>query len=108
MLEDNGQIFDLEPGGGNDPVWITTPRSRSRSGRFWSPPTEDPQHRRPATRNRYGENWRCSDVLLMTRTGTLSASLLFRPMASGGGVLAIEDITERKKAQAELDMACQP
>jgi len=50
-----------------------------------------------------GRSWRSTDSLLMTQLGrTLSASLLFRPMRTGGGVLAIDDITERKQAQAEL------
>ena len=50
-----------------------------------------------------GSNWRSSDTLLLTKHGrALSASLLFRAMQTGGGVLAIEDITERKQAQAEL------
>nr|MCU0298125.1 EAL domain-containing protein [Candidatus Nanopelagicales bacterium] len=50
-----------------------------------------------------GRNWRNSDTHLVSQTGrSLSASLLFRAMETGGGVLAIEDITERKQAQAEL------
>jgi diguanylate cyclase (GGDEF)-like protein/PAS domain S-box-containing protein len=50
-----------------------------------------------------GGSWRSSDTVLMSRRGrALSASMLFRAMRTGGGVLAIEDITERKQAQAEL------
>jgi diguanylate cyclase (GGDEF)-like protein/PAS domain S-box-containing protein len=50
-----------------------------------------------------GRHWRTADTVLMTpnRT-TLSVSMLFRAMRTGGGVLAIEDISERKQAQAEL------
>ena len=103
VLEDNGQIFDLNPvaemilGLDHDTQVAEPIGSVLVTADPEDPSTVDLQHA-IAT----GENWRCSDVLLMTRTGTLSASLLFRPMASGGGVLAIEDITERKKAQAEL------
>lgn len=50
-----------------------------------------------------GSNWRSSDTQLLNRHDrALSVSLLFRAMQTGGGVLAIEDITERKQAQAEL------
>lgn len=50
-----------------------------------------------------GNNWRSSDTQLLSRHDrALSVSLLFRAMRTGGGVLAIEDITERKQAQAEL------
>ncbi len=50
-----------------------------------------------------GRNWRTSDTQLVSHAGrSLSASLLFRAMQTGGGVLAIEDISERKQAQAEL------
>lgn len=50
-----------------------------------------------------GRHWRNADTVLMTKHGsTLSVSMLFRAMRTGGGVLAIEDISERKQAQAEL------
>lgn len=50
-----------------------------------------------------GKNWRSPDTPVHTRSGaTFSAALFYRAMSTGGGVLAIEDITERKQAQAEL------
>jgi len=52
---------------------------------------------------REGENWRSADMQARTAKGsTFSAALFYRAMKTGGGVLAIEDITERKHAQAEL------
>lgn len=52
---------------------------------------------------RHGKNWRSPDTGVSGHGGdTFSAALFYRAMATGGGVLAIEDITERKQAQAEL------
>lgn len=52
---------------------------------------------------REGANWRSADTQVRTAKGlTFSAALFYRAMQTGGGVLAIEDITERKQAQAEL------
>ncbi|MEI2785868.1 MAG: EAL domain-containing protein [Candidatus Nanopelagicales bacterium] len=52
---------------------------------------------------RHGKNWRSADTAVRGHHGeAFSAALLYRAMATGGGVLAIEDITERKQAQAEL------
>jgi diguanylate cyclase (GGDEF)-like protein/PAS domain S-box-containing protein len=50
-----------------------------------------------------GKNWRSPDTAVRTSSGaTFSAALFYRAMSTGGGVLAIEDISERKQAQAEL------
>lgn len=50
-----------------------------------------------------GKNWRSPDTAVRTSSGaTFSAALFYRAMSTGGGVLAIEDITERKQAQSEL------
>lgn len=50
-----------------------------------------------------GKNWRTPDTQVHIVSGaTFSAALFYRAMSTGGGVLAIEDITERKQAQAEL------
>lgn len=52
---------------------------------------------------REGSNWRSPDTLVTNAEGVaLSVALFYRAMPSGGGVLAIEDITERKEAQAQL------
>lgn len=52
---------------------------------------------------RQGKNWRSPDTIVRTSGFlTFSAALFYRAMRSGGGVLAIEDITERKQAQSEL------
>lgn len=52
---------------------------------------------------RDGANWRSPDTIVRTKADTtFSAALFYRAMQTGGGVLAIEDITERKQAQAEL------
>lgn len=51
----------------------------------------------------HGKNWRSPDTVVRTQgLVTFSAALFYRAMKTGGGVLAIEDITERKQAQAEL------
>lgn len=50
-----------------------------------------------------GKNWRSPDTAVLHSDGhAFSAALFYRAMKTGGGVLAIEDITERKQAQAEL------
>lgn len=104
VLEHDGRIFDLNPVaetilGLDHDAMISEPFTAAlATADSADPATVDLQHAIAI-----GENWRCSDILLLNRSGaTTSVSLLFRPMASGGGVLAIEDITERKQAQAEL------
>jgi diguanylate cyclase (GGDEF)-like protein/PAS domain S-box-containing protein len=103
VLEDDGRIFDLNPvaemilGLDHDAKVAEPIASVLVTADPEDPSTVELQHAIAM-----GDNWRCSDVLLLTGSGTLSASLLFRSMATGGGVLAVEDITERKKAQAEL------
>jgi diguanylate cyclase (GGDEF)-like protein/PAS domain S-box-containing protein len=50
-----------------------------------------------------GKNWRSPDTEVRTPgVAAFSAALFYRAMKTGGGVLAIEDITERKQSQAEL------
>ena len=104
VLEADGRVFDLNPVAesalgldhdamvGDALTAVLTPAD-----------PEDPVIDELRTALAEGRHWRTADTVLMTRHGsTLSVSMLFRAMRTGGGVLAIEDITERKQAQAEL------
>lgn len=104
VLEEDGRIFDLNPvaeatlGISGDEV-----RGKDVADVIMPVTATDPalgELRESITEN---HSWRSSDSLIQSGGGrTLSAALLYRPMQTGGGVLAIEDITDRKNAQAEL------
>lgn len=104
VLEDDGQIFDLNPvaeailGLEHDAMPGAPIDALLRPADPLDPVVSE--LRRALAE---GNNWRSSDTQLLSRHDrALSVSLLFRAMQTGGGVLAIEDITERKQAQAEL------
>lgn len=104
VLESDGRVFDLNPVAesalgldhdamlGEPLASILTPAD-----------PDDPVIEELRCALEEGRHWRNSDTVLMNKHGvTMSVSMLFRSMVTGGGVLAIEDITERKQAQAEL------
>lgn len=104
VLEPDGRVFDLNPVaeaalGLDHDAMLGEPLSTILTPADPDDPVID--ELRAALEQ--GRHWRNADTVLMTKhSSTLSVSMLFRAMRTGGGVLAIEDITERKQAQAEL------
>ena len=104
VLEPDGQVFDLNPvaesllGMSRDEV-----RERNFDDVIMDADDANQSLLDLRTAVAEGRNWRSSDSQVISGSGHgFSAALLYRPMETGGGVLAIEDITERKQAQAEL------
>lgn len=104
VLEPDGQVFDLNPVA--EAVLAMT--REDVQGSAFEDVIGESQEVDPALLElrqsiTTGKSWRSSDTEITSGSGrTFSAALLYRAMETGGGVLAIEDITERKQAQAEL------